>query len=714
MKQVLQHVRSRRLEVAEVPAPGCRPGGILVRNTASLLSAGTERMVTEFASKSMLGKARERPDLVKQVIDKVKRDGLVPTARAVVTRLDQPIALGYSCAGVVIEAGSEAAEFSVGDHVACAGMGYASHADVVFVPKNLAATIPAGVSDEDASYVTVGAIALQGLRVADVRIGDNVVVIGLGLLGQLTVQMLLANGCRVFGIDIDDDKIALVRAFGADGMARSGPVEDAVNTFTRGHGADAVIISAATTSNDPIELAGRIARDRAAVTVVGAVQMDVPRKLFYEKELQLRLSRSYGPGRYDPAYEERGQDYPIGYVRWTEKRNMQEFLRLVGIGAVTPARLTTHRFAIADAEQAYALVKGETGEAFTGVVITYRNDVDATRRTVPLPARRPAGDRVGIGFVGAGNFAQAILLPRFSARRDADLVSVATASGASAKATGAKFGFRECGTDSGALLANPRIQAVVVATRHGSHARLAAQALRAGKSVFVEKPLALNDAELQDVIAAVDESGGVLAVGFNRRFSSLATELRGAVSGTGPIAINYRVNAGPVPAHSWLHDPAEGGGRIIGEACHFIDVMQFVTDELPVEAFAVKLGGPSGATADTVSVTLRFSGGSVGSLSYVATGDKAYSKERIEAYGGGAVAVVDDWQSFETTRGGRRRKRRLLVQDKGYDGEVAAFLGAVRGSLPPISLASLVATSRATFAIVRSLEEGRPVAIASA
>jgi threonine dehydrogenase-like Zn-dependent dehydrogenase len=416
MKQVLQHVRNRQLEVAEVPAPGCRAGGVLVRNVASLISAGTERMVTEFASKSLVGKARERPDLVRQVIEKVQRDGLVPTAQAVMSRLDTPIPLGYSCAGYVIESGSGVTEFASGDMVACAGMGYASHADVVCVPKNLAVRIPENVSTDDAAYVTLGAIALHGVRVANVRLGDNVVVIGLGLLGQLTVQILKSSGCRVFGVDLDPAKVTLARELGADdGRARTDDVERAVLAFSSGAGADAVLITAAANSNDPIELAGALARDRATVTVVGAVNIDVPRKVYYEKELQLRLSRSYGPGRYDPEYEEKGHDYPIGYVRWTEKRNMEEFLRLLALGNVTPSKLTSHRFPIDRAADAYDLISGGSGESFSGVLLSYPDAVErVTTRTITRVKATPRSGSLGLAFIGAGNFARTILLPRFA------------------------------------------------------------------------------------------------------------------------------------------------------------------------------------------------------------------------------------------------------------------------------------------------------------
>jgi predicted dehydrogenase/threonine dehydrogenase-like Zn-dependent dehydrogenase len=713
MKQVLQHVGSRRLEVADVPVPGCRAGGILVQNVASLLSAGTERMLTEFSGKSLVGKARERPDLVKQVLEKVKRDGLMPTARTVMARLDEPIPLGYSCAGVVIEVGAGVDELAVGDRVACAGMGYASHADVIFVPRNLAVALPPTVSFEDASYVTVGAIAMQGIRIAEVQLGDAVAVIGAGLLGLLTVQMLVSAGCRVIAIDIDASKLDLARALGAEVVVpRSGDVEGVVAASTGGRGADAVLITAAADTNDPIELAGRIARDRAVVTMVGAVRMDVPRKEYYEKELQLRLSRSYGPGRYDPSYEEKGNDYPIGYVRWTERRNMAEFIRLVGNGSVTPSALTTHRFPIERGQDAYALIRGETGGAYTGVVLQYTAPAPTRAdRAMEIAMRPPASGRVGLGVIGAGKFASAMLLPRLAKRSDIDMVMVTTSSGASAKTSGEKFKFRRCGTDSSAVLADDAIHAVVIATRHGSHARLAAQALRGGKTVFVEKPLALDETQLREVIDAQRESAGRLVVGFNRRFSPLATQLRDEFKAAGPLAINYRVNAGPIPASNWIFDPNDGGGRIVGEVCHFIDVLQFLTGDLPVEVHAISLGGDVAAGGDSAAITLRFGAGSVATISYFTTGDKSFSKERIEVYGGGAVGVLDDWRSLAVTRVGKARTRKLLSQDKGYDGEIDAFVAASRGAASPVSMESLIATTRATFAAVASLREGRPIQV---
>lgn len=714
MKQVLQHVRSGKLELAEVPEPAPRSSGVVVRNAASLISAGTEKMIIDFAGKSLLGKARERPDLVRQVVDKVRKDGLGPTMQTVMSRLDQPMPLGYSCAGVVESAGRGAPEFQPGDRVACAGMGYASHAAAVFVPRNLTVAIPEGVSFEDASYVTLGAIALQGVRVAGPRLGETVAVIGLGLLGQLTVQILRAAGCRVVGIDLDPSKVALARELGAElALLRSDDVHGALEAFTGGVGADSVIVTAAADSNDPIELAGELCRDRGIVSMVGAVRMDVPRKVYYDKELELRLSRSYGPGRYDPEYEEGGRDYPIGYVRWTERRNMQEFLRLVSTGQVTPSRLTSHRFDLGEAEKAYAIVTGEDKQPFLGVILTYPQNAPAGGRTVQLRPAAPKSGKIGLGVIGAGNFAKAVLLPRI-AKAGVEMVGVATATGASAKTTGDKFGFGYATTDMDRLLADPAVHAVVIATRHGTHAGFAARALRAGKAVFVEKPLALDEEGLREVLAAQRETGGVLAVGFNRRFSPLVEQMKQAFAPGAPLAMTYRVNAGPIPANSWIHDPEQGGGRIIGEVCHFVDLVQHVAGDEVVEVFAINAGGYASGLHDVVTVSLRMRGGSIASVNYFSSGDKSYPKERLEVFGGGAIAVLDDFRELTISRDGKRKSVKKLSQDKGFDEEIAAFVAAVKsGATHPIPLASLVATTRATFAMEESLRTGQPVAVDS-
>jgi polar amino acid transport system substrate-binding protein len=710
MKQVLQNFRTGVLKVDEVPETICKSGGILVTNAASLISAGTEKMAVDLAQKSLVGKAKERPDLVRQVIGKVQKDGLASTFRTVMARLETPLALGYSCAGVVSEVGRGAEEFHAGDRVACAGMNYASHAETVFVPKNLAVRIPDNVSFDEAAFVTLGAIALQGVRTAEVKLGEAVVVIGLGLLGQLTVMLLKAAGCRVIGIDLELNKTRLALEHGADAaVLRSDDVESAIAQFTGGYGADSVIITAAAESNDPIELAGAIARDRAVVSMVGAVGMDVPRKVYYEKELQLRLSRSYGPGRYDAQYEEQGVDYPIGYVRWTERRNMQEFLRLISAGAVRLDKLITHRFDISQAGAAYDIITGKTPQPYLGILLTYSETSLPRRKSnivVLREARTAQADgTVSLGVIGAGNFAKAVLLPRLARAAHLRLTGIATATGRNAKAIGEQYGFGFCTSDYRELLGSDNINTVLIATRHDSHARMTVEALQAGRTVYVEKPLATTEEGLNQIIEAVEENRGRVMVGFNRRFSSLAAELKQAFANAGPLAITYRVNAGVIPRESWIQNE-EGGGRIVGEVCHFADFLQFLTGADPVEVFAY-----AAATGlnDTLSIVVRFSDGSTGNINYFATGDKAFPKERIEVYGGGRVGVLDDFRVLEVWNNGKRKVTKRLQQDKGFDQELAAFIEAARtGAEMPISFRSLVLTTKVTLAVEQSLGTGRP------
>ena len=710
MKQVLQNFRTGVLKVDEVPETIIRSGGILVRNMASLISAGTEKMAVDLAQRSLVGKAKERPDLVRQVIGKVKRDGVVSTFRTVKARLETPLALGYSCAGVVKEVGRGAEEFQLGDRVACAGMNYASHAETIFVPTNLAVRIPEEVGFDEAAFVTLGAIAMQGVRTAEVKLGEAVAVIGLGLLGQLTIQILKAAGCRVIGVDLDPAKIELARWHGADAaVLRSDDVESAVDQFTGGYGVDAVIVTAAAETNDPTELAGEIARDRAIISMVGAVRMEVPRKIYYEKELQLRLSRSYGPGRYDAQYEEQGIDYPIGYVRWTERRNMQEFLRLVAARAVRLDKLITHRFDISQAERAYDIITGKDRQPFLGILLTYPEASTNEHQAVVVPLKQQAPLRsegtVKLGVIGAGNFARSVLLPRLAKTSGVNLIGIATATGRNAKAIGEQYGFAFCTTDYRELLLRGDVDTVLIATRHDTHAVMTAEALRAGKTVYVEKPLAISDEGLEEISNAIAQTGGRVMVGFNRRFSSLSTELKQAFADCAePLAITYRVNAGEVPKESWIQGE-EGGGRIVGEVCHFVDYLQFLTDAEPVEVFAYSCS----ATADTLSVVIKLSNGSVGNINYLASGDRAFPKERIEVYGGGRVAVLDDFRVLEVWRSGRRKVTKRIQQDKGFDRELAAFITAARiGGEMPITWRSLALTTLATLRIADALGSGVP------
>jgi predicted dehydrogenase/threonine dehydrogenase-like Zn-dependent dehydrogenase len=715
MKQVLHYRRSGATRVVEVPAPLTPSGGVLVHNRWSLISPGTERMLVEASGANLVNTARQRPDLVKQVLEKATRDGVAATVEAVRSRLDVAIPLGYSCAGTVLDVGARArGAFSKDDRVACAGASQANHADVVAVPKHLAVRVPDAVSLADAAFVTVGAVALQGVRVADVRLGEACIVVGLGLVGQLTVQLLKAAGCRVFGIDVAADKVDLARAHGADGAcARSDPdLLEHVRAFSQGRGADAILITAATGSSDPVQLAPSLARDRAVVVAVGMIGMDVPRNAYYEKELQLRLSRSYGPGRYDRTYEEDGVDYPFGYVRWTEQRNMEAFLDLVAAGTVQPARLVTHRVPIAEAERAYQIVTGEVAEPYLGILLEYpqHTGVDAPTRTrVDLrPALPRHQQTVRLGVVGAGSFARSVLLPELKKPR-VELRGVATASAPSAQQTATRFGFGYAATDWRQVVEDDSIDAVLVATRHDLHASVAAAALRAGKSVFVEKPMALSETELADLLAAWRESARILQVGFNRRFAPNYRRLKAHVSKrSGPLMLAYRVNAGTVSPSSWIVDPVQGGGRLVGEVCHMVDLLVDLTGAPVTSVYALASEG----AADDALLTLHFANGSIGTIVYGSGGDRSLPKEQLEVLGGGMAAVLDDFRRLRLHSGGRTTRfgGRLATQDKGHAAELEAFLEAVRhGKASPVDPEDAAHVTRVTFAAVESARTGLPV-----
>ena len=716
MKQVLQNLKSGTVTVTDVPAPVARPGFVLVRTAASLISAGTERMTVEAGQRSLIGRAVEQPALVKQVIQKARSDGFVNTFDAVRAKLASLVALGYSAAGKVIEVGEGVTNFRPGDRVACAGVGYASHAEVLSVPKNLCVRLPDGVSFDAAAFSTLGAISLQGVRLAELTLGESVVVIGLGLIGQLTVQLLKTHGCRVFGIDLDQGKIELARKFGADdGCAPDDDAKPRVLAWSRGRGADAVLITAATESNQPVELAGDISRAKGRVVAIGAVGLTLPRQSYYNRELTFKISMSYGPGRYDPEYEERGHDYPFGYVRWTEGRNIEAFLDLLAEGRVDVGSLTTHRFTLDETERAYQLITGELNEPYLGVVLQYdterelepRIQLAGSKTKSAAPART-----VRIGLIGAGNYARAMLLPNFKSA-GAEFHAIATASGISARQVGERFGFRDCVSGADEVLASDEINLVVIATRHDSHAELARRSLESGRHVFVEKPLALNDEELDRVIAAARQSNGQLMVGFNRRFSPPARAAHEFFKDRQtPLSINYRVNAGRVPPGHWAHHPSEGGGRIIGEVCHFVDFMQFMTGSLITRVYAESINSRTQEIVpeDSVFITLRLADGSNGSIAYLAEGNSALPKERIEIFGAGKSFLIEDFRSVAAYENGREKKTKLREQDKGQKEEVRAVCAMVlEGKPAAISLEDLANTTRATFRIRDSLRTGLPV-----
>jgi predicted dehydrogenase/threonine dehydrogenase-like Zn-dependent dehydrogenase len=708
VKQITQHFRTGKLAVQDLPTPACRPGWLLVATRASLISAGTEKMLMDLASTNLAGKAMARPDLVRQVMAKARREGLIPTLEKVWTKLDTPVPLGYSCAGHVLDMGRDV-ELARGERVACAGAGWANHAEYNVVPKNLCVRMADGIDYEDASFVTLGAIALQGVRQAQPTLGERVVVLGLGLLGLLTVQLLKANGCRVLGFDPARHRAELARQLGAD-VAQHEGLGEAVKAFTGALGADAVIITASTKSDEPVNEAAEIARFKARIVVVGSVGMNLKRDLYYRKELDLRLSMSYGPGRYDPKYEEQGQDYPVAYVRWTEQRNMQAFLEFVQDGRVTPKALISHRFPIHQAERAYALLASK--EPHLGIVLTYPEDrASAPLRLIKNDAARsrPQAAPLGIGFIGAGNFARSVLLPCASHAAGVHFTGVATATGMSGRHVAEKYGFGYATTDYHQILDDPKTDAVFIATRHASHAPIACDALRAGKTVFLEKPLACNLEQLAELLDTAEATGGRLMVGFNRRFAPQVKQARaGLENSNDPLVALYRVNAGSVPRDSWLMDE-EGGGRIIGEVCHFIDTLQYLIGADPVSVSAVHAAGHR----DALSVQLLFSDGSIGTIIYSSLGDPSFPKEYIELFGAGRVVVIDDFTDARFVTGGRRRRSRLWRQDKGIAGEVEAFFQSLRTGGPmPVPLASLVLTTLTTFAIEASLQTAASVKVA--
>ena len=706
MKQVIQHQKSGEITVEELPLPQLKRGGILVRNVFSLISAGTERSSVATAQASLVGKARSRPDLVRQVMDNVKREGLVATIEKVQTRLDSYKDLGYSCAGVVVESAVD--EFKVGDRVACGGAGYASHAEVVFVPKNLAALVPASVALEDAAYTTVAAIAMQGVRQADVRVGERVVVMGLGLIGLITVQILKASGCAVIGLDIHDRNFALAAKYGCSECALSDPNSiPAVERFTRGFGSDAVIITAATPSSEPVQLAMQYARKRSRVVVVGAVGMDIPRSPFYEKEVDFRISCSYGPGRYDPEYEERGHDYPIGHVRWTENRNMQSVLDIISEGKLDVRSLTTHTIPVENALEAYDIITGKTQAPYLGILLSYphgEQSVAAGKRRIDRPMQAAASAAAVVGFIGAGNFAQSSLLPPLK-KLGAQLEVVATSKPVNANSVAKKFGFRSFTTDPREVLNDPNVTLVCISTRHDSHARYVRDALRVGKRVFVEKPLAVHAEELEEIEKAVRESGQTpfLMVGYNRRFSEPVKAVKSFFQGVGePLAMHYRVNAGYLPLTSWTQD-ANQGGRIIGEFCHFVDTLQFLSGANPVSVYASAPADKAGRyNYENVSVEIEFEDGSVGTILYLASGAPAMSKEYTEVFSGGLSATMDNFRSVALHRG-RQTEKKTFPGDKGHAAEMQAVIEALKSGVSPIPFHSLLATSQATFAVLESL-----------
>ncbi len=722
MQQLAQRLKNGIMQSIEVPWPSLNQGSILLRNHYSLISAGTESSTVRTARKGLIGKAKERPQQVKQVIDVLKSQGPVQTYRAVMKKLDALSPLGYSCVGEVIEVAPDVTQLHVGDFVACGGLS-ACHAEVVAVPVNLCVKIdPNEKIGQDrhlkmAAYNTLGAIAMQGVRQADMRLGESCAVIGLGLLGQLTCSLLQASGIRVVGLDVDNSAVTTSREHCADVaylMGESG-VAGNIDDLTSGLGCDCVIITAGSSSLGPINFAGEIARKRGRIVVVGAVPTGFDRDpYFYRKELELRMSCSYGPGRYDINYEEKGIDYPPAYVRWTENRNMQAFQELIRTGRVDLEYLTTHEFKLDDAPKAYDMIV-QRSEPFAGILIKYDVEKVLERKRVEVGTRKTTG-KVNYAFIGAGSYAQGSLLPNLS-KNKADVVAkgVMTSSGTSSKSVAEKFGFEFCTSEKVDIISNDEINTLFISTRHNTHAEYVLDGLQTDKNIFVEKPLCLHPAELAEIMESygskVENSFvPLLMVGYNRRFAPLVAVLKAKLSES-PVSMVYRINAGAIAADSWIQDKEIGGGRIVGEVCHFIDFMVYISGSVPQRVYASALPDPL-HLHDTVSVNIEFENGSIGTIAYYANGSKALCKEYIEVYQSGLTAIVKDFKELEIYGNGKPLRKKLVGQDKGQKNMLSAFLDSIiTGGAAPISAEEIFSVAQATFAVLQSVQEKGPVKI---
>ncbi|HZW64522.1 MAG TPA: bi-domain-containing oxidoreductase [Hanamia sp.] len=710
MKQLIQNFKTGKLYVDEVPLPSISEGMVLVENQYSLISSGTEKGTVKVAKANLLGKAKQRPDLVAQVLQNIKKEGIAATINKVKTKLDSLKALGYSTSGTVLASLDTNGNFQPGDRVACAGQDYASHSEIVAIPQNLCVKIPDNVSYEEAAFTTLGAIALQGVRQASPVVGEKVCVIGLGLLGQLTGQILKANGCDVLGIDLSESLIQLASEISVhQAFHRNDPnlINNAEN-FTNGLGFDSVIITAAAPTNDPVILATELCRKKGKIIVVGAVKMDIPRDpYFYRKELELKISCSYGPGRYDPQYEELGNDYPPAYVRWTEQRNMEAFLGMIAKGLIQIDPLISHRFEIDQAEAAYDIVLGKNPEPHIGILLKY--DPNEKKKLTKINIESHAVSKLNVGFIGAGSFAQNYLIPSVKTF-GASLDTVVTSKGITSKNVGEKFGFNNCSADTNDVIQNNDINTVFIATPHSSHASLVIKALNAKKNVFVEKPLAISYEELEEIKNLKKKSTNSLMVGYNRRFAPVSSEIKKLFGKTGePLVIQIRVNAGFIPKEHWTQIPEIGAGRIIGEMCHFIDLMQFFTDSYPIKVYADCISSQNAVLKndDNIGIVIKFEDGSIGNLTYVANGNKGLPKEYIEIFSAGKTGVIHDFRSG--TFYSDNKSKNLKLQGKGHQQEVQAFLNSLKEGRPsPIDFRSIYFTTLTTFKIIDSLQTGLP------
>jgi predicted dehydrogenase/threonine dehydrogenase-like Zn-dependent dehydrogenase len=706
IKQLTQNIKRNSLTIEELPAPVCKTGGILVKTIYSAVSVGTEIMKLKNGDLSYFQMAKKKPEQVKDVLNTLTQLGPLATYRKIMNKLDSLSPLGYSLVGEIIEVGGGVENLKVGDIVAGGGAGYANHAEVNFIPQNLCAKVPEGVELKDASFTTIASVAMQGFRQTQSHIGENVAVIGLGLLGQILIQIIQANGCRAFGFDISESKCKLAITNGAyfTQPASKTNFEEEVGLLTNGYGCDSVIITTGTNSNDPIFLAGKIARDRAKIVDIGITKMDLPWDLYYHKELDFKFSRSYGPGRYDPVYEEKGVDYPVGFVRWTEQRNMMSILQLLKDRKIDFSKLITHEFNFNDAENAFMHIK-EGKEDYLGVVLKYHDSIDTKTRRVNIQNNIIAkSGEANIGVIGAGNYASTMLLPFL--KKEATLVGIATATGINAKDKAVKFNFKYATTDYQEMLSDPDINVVVISTRHNQHGKMVVDALNMGKNVYVEKPLALSIEELKNISKSFAANKLLLMVGYNRRYCSSIKYLKKQLKSNIAYSVYYQINAGFIPMDKWYQSP-EQGGRIVGEASHFIDTLQYLLDADPVEVFASSTSAGGMPDQDNTFITIKFSNGSTCVIAYLADGDKKYSKEKILITGYQTNIEFDNFKSITIFKNGKSSKKQFLVIDKGQKEEMLALVNSIKTGKAPIPFHSLVLNTYTAILAVKSIRTKR-------
>ena len=702
MRQIIQSLKSGLTQVTEIPVPKPAIKSLLIKTSKTLISSGTERMLIEFGRAGLIKKASQQPEKVKLVIEKILTDGLKPTIDAVFNKLDQPLPLGYCNVGIVHEVGRDAKNFNKGDRVVSNG----KHAEVVNVPVNLCAKVPDTVSNEEASFTVLGAVALQGIRLAKPTLGEAVAVVGLGLVGLMTVQLLKANGCRVLGLDFDQDKLLIAKEFGAETVdLNKDNLLSVTDSFSRGRGIDAVIITASTTSNEPIQQAAQMCRKRGRIVLVGVAGIKFSREDFYKKELTFQVSASYGPGRYDPNYEEKGQDYPIGFVRWTEQRNFEAVLDMMATGALNVKRLISHQFDISEAEKAYKIII--SNQSSLGILLTYPGlEITNNSRKIILSNNKKTTKKnndnivkkIKVGFLGSGNYAASVLIPSFKTA-GVELKNVASSNGVSGVHVGRKYGFLETTTDSDYLISDNLIDAVVIATRHNSHANFVIKTLKNKKHVFVEKPLCLSLDELDEIKSAYSSSN-ILMVGFNRRFAPQIQKMKSLLNSVNsPKSIVMTINAGEVASDHWTQDSEVGGGRIIGEVCHFIDLLRFLVEKKIID---YQIQYMDSLTKDTANIQLSFEDGSIGTIHYYANGSKSFPKERLEIFAEGGVLQLDNYRKLTGFGWPRFKKMNLWQQDKGQKACVKSFIDAIsKSNTPPIPVEEIFEVSRISLKLLK-------------